>query len=204
MHNEQLLKIEVLERKKFEMLHNKKITLYFLTLVKGSKKEDTLENITKDDGTEFESSDERKHFIKNSFESLYKIPDDETVLDNNSLNSFLGQVSQNPMVAGGKLTREEKNSLERELSIEELDNSFDKAKSKSAPGADGISNEFIKEYWRFFRQPLFKLAQHCYTNNTLTEPFRSAEIKLIPKKGDTRLLKKSGINIAFNIFFCNS
>ena len=115
------------------MLHNEKITL-----VKGSKKEDTLENITKDDSTEFESPDARKDFIKNTFESLYKIPDDETVLENNSLNSFLGQVSQNPVVTGAKLTREEKNSLEHELSIEELDDSVDKAKSKSAPGADGI------------------------------------------------------------------
>ena len=71
-----MLKSEVLERKKFELLHNEKITPYFLTLVKGSKKEDTLENITKDDGTEFESPDARKDFLKNSFESLYKIPDD--------------------------------------------------------------------------------------------------------------------------------
>ena len=188
-HNEQLLKNEVLERKKFELLHNEKITPYFLTLVKGSKKEDTLECITKDDGTEFESPGARNEFIKNSFESLYKIPDDETVLDNNSLNSFLGQVAQNPVVTGSKLTIEEKNSLEQELTIEELDNSVDKAKSKSAPGADGISNEFIKEYWIFFRKPLFRLAQHCYNNNTLTDPFRSAEIKLIPKKGDIKLLK---------------
>ena len=36
------------------MLNNEKITPYFLTLVKGSKKEDTLENITKDDGTGFD------------------------------------------------------------------------------------------------------------------------------------------------------
>ena len=144
-----MLKSEVLERKKFELLHKEKITPYFLTLVKGSKKEDTLENITKDDGTEFEIPDARKDFIKNSFESLYKIPDDEAVLDNNSLNYFLGQVAQNPVVTGAKLIGEEKNSLEHQLSIEELDNLVDKAKSKSAPGADGISNEFKKEYWSF-------------------------------------------------------
>ena len=114
-----MLKSEVLECKKFELLHNEKITTYFLTLVKGSKKEDTLENITKDDGTEFESPDARKDFIKNSFESLYKIPDDETVLENNRLNSFLGQVAQNPVVTGAKLTIEEKNLLEHELTIEE-------------------------------------------------------------------------------------
>ena len=38
VHNEQLLKSEVLERKKFELLHNEKITPYFLTLVKRFKK----------------------------------------------------------------------------------------------------------------------------------------------------------------------
>ena len=73
-----------------------------------------------------------KKFHKNSIESLYKIPEDEIVLDYNSLNSLLGQVSQHPMVVGAKLSREEKNSLEHELTLEELDNSVDKAKTKSA------------------------------------------------------------------------
>ena len=36
------------------------------------------------------------------------------------------------MVVGAKLSREEKNSLEHELTMEELDNSVDKAKTKSA------------------------------------------------------------------------
>ena len=68
------------------MLNNEKITPYFLTLVKGSKKEDTVTTV----------------------------------------------VSQHPMVVGAKLRREEKNSLEHELTLEELDNSVDKAKTKSA------------------------------------------------------------------------
>ena len=63
-----------MERKKFELLNNEKITPYFLSLVKGSKKDETLENITRDDGTEFENPAERKEFIKNSFETLYKKP----------------------------------------------------------------------------------------------------------------------------------
>ena len=64
IHNERQLKNEVMERKKFEMLNNEKITPYFLSLVKGSKKEETLENITRDDGTEFENPADRKNFYK--------------------------------------------------------------------------------------------------------------------------------------------
>ena len=63
-----------------------------------------------------------------------------------------------------------------------IDNSIAAAKTKSSPGADGISNDFIKESWQIFRILLFRLAAKCYEENKLTDPFRSAEIKLIPKK----------------------
>ena len=60
------------------------MTPYFLSLVKGSKKEDSLSNIVDQNGTPFNSDEERKTYIKESFEKLYKIPDDEVVLEADS------------------------------------------------------------------------------------------------------------------------
>ena len=94
-----------------------------------------------------------------------------------------------PFITEAKLTNNEKNSLETALTIIERDRSIENAKLKSAPGADGFSNCFIKEYWQIFRIPLHKLALKCYDENKLTDLFRSAEIKLIPKKGDITRLK---------------
>ena len=46
------------------------MTPYFLSLVKGSKKEDSLSNIVDENGTPFNSEEERKTYIKESFEKL--------------------------------------------------------------------------------------------------------------------------------------
>ena len=101
----------------------------------------------------------------------------------------MGPVNEHPIVTGSKLNEAEKDSMETPLTIEELDQSINQAKLKSAPGGDGFSNYFIKEYWHIFRKPLHKLSVDCYANNKLTKSFSSAEIKLIPKKGNIKLLK---------------
>jgi hypothetical protein len=94
-----------------------------------------------------------------------------------------------PIVQNSKLTVTERDELDRPLSIDELDKSIDKANMKSAPGIDGMSNIFIKEFWSYIRIPLFNYCNTCYTKGTLTSNFKSAAIKLIPKKGDVSSLK---------------
>ena len=125
------------------MLNNEKITPYFFNLVKGTKNEDHISSITNDNETPFDSDDERNNFIKNTFEKLYAIPEDELPLNNGCIENFLGPVNEHPIVIGSKLNEEEKDSMETPLTIEELDQSINQAKLKSAPGADGFSNYCI-------------------------------------------------------------
>ncbi len=75
------------------------------------------------------------------------------------------------------------------MSIDELDASINKAKLNSAPGIDGISNRFIKEFWEFLRVPLHRYAMCCFEKGELTSNFRSSKIRLIPKKGDCSKIK---------------
>ena len=105
-------------------------------------------------------------------------------------NSFTPDSNRlHPIVTGSKLNEDKRDSMEIPLTIEDLDLSINQAKLKSVPGADGFSNYFIKEYWHIFRTPLHKLSVDCYANNKLTKSFSSAEIELIPKKGNIKLLK---------------
>jgi hypothetical protein len=60
---------------------------------------------------------------------------------------------------------------------------------KSAPGLDGLTNPFIKHFWHLFLVPFFKYANLCFRNGNLSDSFRRARIRLIPKKGNTKLLK---------------
>jgi hypothetical protein len=82
-----------------------------------------------------------------------------------------------------KLNENEKIRLEQEISREELDLALEGANPSSAAGIDGISTKFIKRYWDIFREPLFKYARTVFAKGNLTRTFRTAIIKLIPKKG---------------------
>jgi hypothetical protein len=110
-------------------------------------------------------------------------------LPENCISEFLGDVSEHPSVINSKLTNEEKNNLDRELTINEFDMAVKDIKTKSSPGLDGVSNKFIKKFWYYFRAPLFDYTKFCLERGELTESFKTAKIKLIPKKGN---LKKIG------------
>jgi hypothetical protein len=89
-----------------------------------------------------------------------------------------------------KLNDEEKLKLEEDLSISELDAAIEGSNKNSAAGLDGLSTKFIQRYWNYFRKPLHKYARTVFRKGTLTVSFRSSIIKLIPKKGDARDIKK--------------
>ena len=159
-----------------------------MNLVKSKAKEASLDDIVDDTGKEFVDNAAREEFICTSFETLYKKPNN-VQLDPNSVKNFLGTTAQHPIVAKAKLSQSEKEMLDKNLTIEELDESIKNAKTKSPPGADGLSNRFILTFWKLFRSALFKVANVCFASGKLTENFRNTNIKLIPKKGDLKQLK---------------
>ena len=179
------LKKELENYQKFECLNSEKITQHFMNLVKSKAKEALLDEIVDENNQDFVDNNTREEFICTSFETLYKPPNNEQ-LEPNSVETFLGDTALHPTVANAKLSQRDKEMLEKNLTIEELDESIKNAKSKSAPGADGFSNKFILAFWNLFRSALFKVANECFASGHLTESFRNANIKLIPKKGDLK------------------
>jgi hypothetical protein len=106
------------------------------------------------------------------------------------IEDFLGDtILNNPVVQNSKITVQERKELESPLTLEELDESLLNCNLKSAPGADGFSNKLIKKCWKYLRIPLHNYANYCFVSGILTPNFRSACIKLIPKKGDTTAIK---------------
>jgi hypothetical protein len=76
------------------------------------------------------------------------------------------------------------------LRIGELDEAVKTLNLRSAPGVDGVSNRFIVKFWKYFREPLFRYATTCINNGKLTNTFRTAIIRLIPKKRRHNAVKK--------------
>ncbi len=149
-----------------------------------------MDNILDDQGTPFASDEIWTESIVSYYENIYKKQDSELVAYNNCIDNFLGEdLVNHPIVKNSKLTDSERIILDAPLTVAELDQSIDKCNVRSAPGIDGYSNMFIKQFWRYFRIPLHKYALCCYDKGLLTTNFRSASIKLIPKKGNSTQLK---------------
>jgi hypothetical protein len=170
--------------KKFEILENEKLTPHFMNLVKKSKPDATVEDIKDDDGQPYPGSAERSAAIVKFYRDLYSKPTNNILAQDRTIEDFLEDVKNHPLVLSAKLTDPEKESLDSDLTVGELDNALKNCNMKSAPGLDGISNFFIKEFWSYLRHPLLKYAKCCRTKGRLTNNFRRAKIRLIPKKGN--------------------
>jgi hypothetical protein len=77
-----------------------------------------------------------------------------------------------------------------QISLNELETALDGANPNSAAGIDGISTKCIKRYWRFFGEPLHRYTLCVFRKGRLTRSFKTAIIKLIPKKGLASDIKK--------------
>jgi hypothetical protein len=151
---EQDLREEILKMKLFESLNSEKITPYFLWLAKRPQNSECLSDINNIDGTPFESRDRRCDFIKNYYTETYKRV--QCNVNDQSINTFLGDAANHPDVLASKLSEAERDELETDLNITEFDKAVEVAKNNTAPGIDSISNRFIKTFWPYFRKPLFE------------------------------------------------
>jgi exonuclease III len=184
--NDNRLKEKLKDIKIFECLHAEKATPLLLDLAKKTSVLDSVSNVKGEDGQPFTSEEDRNVFICRYYSDLYKV--DESV--SGSIEDFLGPiVSNHPTVTGSKLTDFERNELDGPLVINELDDALKKSNLRSAPGIDGYSYRFISKFWKFFRYTLFRCAEYGLEGNCLPDFFKTAVIKLIPKKGDTSKIK---------------
>jgi exonuclease III len=188
LNSETLLKVQSM--KLFSCLNSEKPTPIFLGLARASNSNAKLNKILDVDGAPFLSEESRTESIITYYENLYDATDSENIDYSNCIENFLGKdILEHPLVAGSKLTADEKDRLDSPLTLEELDQSMDKCNLRSALGIDGLRNIFIKRFWHYLRRPLYNYALCCYEKGKLTTNFRSASIKLIPKKGNISQLK---------------
>jgi hypothetical protein len=190
------LRVELEKYKISERVNSEKITPQFMNLIRcvNSNKDSDLSVVCDANGNTFNTDAERNVYITNTFADIYSKPINadgsaRNPLPGNCITQFLGDIAEHPSVRDSKLTEEEKYQLDSALTVEEFDKAVKQIKIKSAPGLDGISNKFIKKFWPFFRKPIFDYTNFCLERGELTESFKTAKIKLIPKKGD---LKKIG------------
>ena len=174
----------------FDHINQEKITPYFLKLAKSNNSEGKLANIVDNNGGQFANDSDRKLFIKNFYADIYKLDETEPDWLDGSIEQFLGPaICNHPIVRDSKISEQLKLNLEAPLTLEELDKAMESAKIRTAAGPDGIDNSFLKKFWKYFRTPLLAYSHTCFNKKRLTPSFSTASLKLIPKKGDTTLIK---------------
>jgi len=88
-----------------------------------------------------------------------------------------------------KLSESQRASLESSITLEELGLALSSMASGKAPGLDGIPCEFYKTFWDIIGPELLEVLKESFQVGELPLSFRRAVVSLLPKKGDTQLLR---------------
>ena len=90
-----------------------------------------------------------------------------------------------------KLPEQQRDILDSDITIEELEFVIKQAKLNKAPGPDGYSNEFFKTFCNELIHWIFRSYRHAITINLLSTTIKKGTITCIPKQGKDRNLLKN-------------
>jgi len=165
----------------FLIRNNEKPTGAFCLLGKENNTYDDISQIKGVNGEKFGSNVERGEHIRRYYEGLYKRKLDALL----SVEGFLTERTCNEQrVKDRILTQEEKDSLEGEITEEELTQSLKKSNLNSSSGWDGVSYRLIQKFWNLLSKLTANMANESFLRGELIETFKLGLIKLIPKKGN--------------------
>ncbi|KAJ8333630.1 hypothetical protein SKAU_G00416380 [Synaphobranchus kaupii] len=80
-------------------------------------------------------------------------------------------------------------SMEPELSAEELTRAVRSFNQDKAPGPDGIPAEFYQAFWDLLKEDLAEVFRAAYREGRLGASLRQSAVALVPKKGDLKDLR---------------
>ena len=97
---------------------------------------------------------------------------------------LINGIEQIEWINSRKLSAEERESLEGEITLEELTKSLNESNFGSSGGWDGISFETIRKFWDCMGFFMKRYADECFATGELSDTFKMGLIKIIPKKGN--------------------
>ena len=115
--------------------------------------------------------------MRQFYENLYK-EQKNTDIENTSLNPIKERLK--------KIDEEEKMTLDKDISMEELGNIVKKSKNHKSPGPDGFTNEFSKIFWPNIKNLLLKLLNIHKHKGQINPARLEGIITCIPKGGKLR------------------
>jgi len=107
-------------------------------------------------------------FYRNLYSSKFKKADCDSLFNN---------ITDNIQ----KLNEDDKNLIDDELTIAELDVALKRMKNGKSPGIDGLTTEFVKHFWKDIRKLLYNALLECIQKGSLSPTMKTGLITLLPK-----------------------
>lgn len=82
------------------------------------------------------------------------------------------------------LTTEDKQTLESEITFEELSAAVLGLASGRTPGIDGLPGEFYKHFWTLIGADFYEVLKQVFRVGLMSKSCQRAVLTLLPKKGD--------------------
>ena len=158
--------------------YGEKSSKYFLNLEKRNQVKKHIRKLQINSSLTTDPSvilSEAKHFYMNLYQST-SITADREILIENFLNSL-----DIP-----KLSEEEKQSCEGNISLEECETILESFKENKSPGSDGIPIEFYKRCWDIIKKPFIECVNESFVSGEMSNTQKKAVITLTEKKGKDR------------------
>ena len=147
---------------------------YLITSIKAEA--GILENVN--DDTTLSNNDSIHLYIKKYYEKLYKKED----FDSEAQEWFLNFLDR-------KLSDEDCNLLEKEISENEVYNAITNMNKNKSPGIDGLPIEFYVRFWKEIKKDFVAVIKNISKGMLLEKSQRKAIITLIHKDGELDRLK---------------
>ena len=93
-------------------------------------------------GNKYENKDELKEDMAEFYEDIFRYRP-----RNKNISTFLGDLKDHPEVLAKKLTELEKMEADKQITTEELKETFDNSNAGKTPGPDGAEKEFLTRFW---------------------------------------------------------
>ena len=167
-------------RSRYEDL-GEKPTRYFFNLEKRNYTSKVIHKLIDEDGNEFTETPDILKCQTNFYKDLYNQVNSE---DNISIYSELGENDS-------KLSDQEVQGLEGEISYSELGFALENMKNNKSPGLDGFTVEFFKFFWVDVGQFILRSLNYGYRNGSLSITQKQSVITCIPKPNKSRVNLKN-------------
>lgn len=160
-----------------------KPTKYFCHLESRNYINKTIFKVTTDNGNTINKQEDILEEVKKFYSKLYQTHD---VGENDDIQRIFNSLRE-----CSKLTVEERDKLEGEISIEEILFVLKKMKNNKSPGSDGFSVEFFKFFHKDIIEFIKRAINEGYRIGTLSVTQKQGLITCIPKGDKSRELLKN-------------